>query len=47
MPPYDYYDGADYFWDRYENKEHMFQYWVCLYYSVLVIGGNEMGPKEL
>ena len=25
----------------------MFLYWVCLYYSVLVIGGNEMGPKEL
>ena len=25
----------------------MFLYFVCLYYSVLVIGGNEMGPKEL
>lgn len=25
----------------------MFLYWVCLYYSVLVIGGNELGPKEL
>jgi len=22
-------------------------YSVCLYYSVLVIGGNELGPKEL
>jgi len=25
----------------------MFLYFVCLYYSCLVIGGNEMGPKEL
>ena len=24
----------------------MFVYGVCLYYATLVIGGNEMGPKE-
>lgn len=47
MPPYDYYDGNDPFWVRYENDDRMFLYWVCIYYSVLVIGGNEMGPKEL
>lgn len=47
VPPYDYYDSGDPFWDRYENDDRMFIYWVCLYYSVLVIGGNEMGPKEL
>jgi energy-coupling factor transporter ATP-binding protein EcfA2 len=47
IPPYDYYDGADPFWERYRNEERFFIYWVCLYYSVLVIGGNEMGPKEL
>ena len=47
IPPYDYYDGADPFWERYKNDERFFIYWVCLYYSVLVIGGNEMGPKEL
>ena len=47
IPPYDYYDGNDGFWLRYENEEWMYLYFVCLYYSVLVIGGNEMGPKEL
>ena len=47
VPPYDYYDSADNFWERYEANDHMFCYFVCLYYSVLVIGGNEMGPKEL
>ena len=48
VPPYDYYDGADQFWERYEKgDQQMFLYWVCLYYSVLVIGGNELGPKEL
>lgn len=25
----------------------MFLYFVCIYYSVLVIGGNEMGPTEM
>jgi len=48
IPPYDFYDGTDNFWERYETQEEqIFLYLVCLYYSVLVIGGNEMGPKEL
>lgn len=47
QPPYDWYDGNDNFWDRYENEEHMFIYFVCIYYSVLIIGGNEMGPTEM
>ena len=48
IPPYDFYDGNDNFWERYETGEdQIFLYFVCLYYSVLVIGGNEMGPKEL
>ena len=25
----------------------MFIYFVCIYYSVLIIGGNEMGPTEM
>lgn len=48
IPPYDYYDGNDNYWEKYEEGgNEMFLYFVCLYYSVLVIGGNEMGPKEL
>lgn len=47
IPPYDYYDGKDNFWDHYQTGEELYLYFVCLYYSVLVIGGNEMGPKEL
>lgn len=48
IPPYDFYDGQDNYWKRYEaGGQEMFLYFVCLYYSVLVIGGNEMGPKEL
>ena len=48
VPPYDYYDGADNYWDRYRaGDQQIFLYLVCLYYSVLVIGGNEMGPTEL
>ena len=48
IPPYDYYDGSELYWDKYEEGgNEMFLYLVCLYYSVLVIGGNEMGPKEL
>ena len=47
IPPYDFYDGNDNFWERYEAGDEIFLYLVCLYYSVLVIGGNEMGPKEL
>ena len=47
IPPYDFYDGTDNFWVRYRAEEQSFMYLVCLYYSVLVIGGNELGPKEL
>ena len=48
IPPYDFYDGNDNYWERYEaGDQQIFLYLVCLYYSVLVIGGNEMGPKEL
>lgn len=48
VPPYDFYDGRDNYWVRYEKGgEEMFLYFVCLYYSVLVIGGNELAPKEL
>lgn len=47
QPPYDFYDGKDNLWERYRNHEYMFLYSVCLYYSVLVIGGNELGPREL
>ena len=46
QPPYDYFDGTERFWDKYENKDYFFIYCVCLYYSVLVIGGNELGPRE-
>ena len=47
-PPYDFFDGNDNYWEKYdEGGNEMFLYLVCLYYSVLVIGGNEMGPKEL
>ena len=46
VPPYDYYDGSEFFWTKFENNETAFIYCVCLYYSVLVIGGNELGPKE-
>ena len=47
IPPYDFYDGSDNFWEEYRQENHLFMYLVCLYYSVLVIGGNELGPKEL
>jgi len=47
VPPYDFYDGNDNFWKRYRREDHPFMFSVCLYYSVLVIGGNELGPKEL
>ena len=47
IPPYDFYDGADPFWKNYREENYLFMYLVCLYYSVLVIGGNELGPKEL
>ena len=46
QPPYDYFDGSERFWDKYENGDYFFIYCVCLYYSVLVIGGNELGPRE-
>lgn len=45
-PPYDFFDGSEAFWGRYQDKEYEFVYAVCLYYATLVIGGNEMGPKE-
>jgi hypothetical protein len=32
-------DGTDQDWD--------YQYFVCLYYGVLVIGGNELGPTDI
>ncbi len=48
IPPYDYYDSTELYWSKYkEGGNEIFLYLVCLYYSVLVIGGNEMGPKEL
>lgn len=31
----------------YNDPDPYFAYFVCLYYSVLVMGGNEMGPKSL
>lgn len=46
VPPYDFFDGTEKFWDRQQNGEVMFIYSVVLYYATLVIGGNEMGPKE-
>ena len=46
VPPYDYFDGTESFWSKVENKDVTFVYTVCLYYSVLVVGGNELGPKE-
>ena len=46
VPPYDFFDGTEFFWMRHENGEVEFVYFVCLYYATLVIGGNEMGPKE-
>ena len=46
QPPYDYYDGSENFWGHVEDENFFFIYCVCLYYSVLVIGGNELGPKE-
>ena len=46
VPPYDYFDGSESFWSKVENKDVTFVYTVCLYYSVLVVGGNELGPKE-
>ena len=46
IPPYDFFDGSGMFWHRHENGEWGFVYFVCLYYATLVIGGNEMGPKE-
>ena len=48
IPPFDYYDGTEQYWTKYEEGgNEIFCYLVCLYYSVLVIGGNEMGPTEL
>ena len=46
IPPYDFFDGSEVFWARFENGETLFVYSVVLYYATLVIGGNEMGPKE-
>ena len=46
VPPYDFFDGSEAFWMRFENGEWGFVYYVCLYYATLIIGGNEMGPKE-
>ena len=46
IPPYDFFDGAEQFWGKFQRGETWFVYSVCLYYATLVIGGNEMGPKE-
>ena len=51
IPPYDFFDGSEKFWEkvnpvRTDEPDYWFVYSVCLYYATLVIGGNEMGPKE-
>ena len=48
-PPFDshYHDGDDSIWAHYENGDNWFVYGICIYYSVLVIGGNDLMPQEL
>ena len=48
-PPYDshIHEGDDNIWTFYENEQHWLVYWICLYYSVMVIGGNDLMPMEL
>ena len=45
IPPYDFYDytQSNFFYDK-EQSSKFRRYWVCMYYMVLVIGGNELGP---
>lgn len=45
IPPYDFYDYTQSnFFEPKEVSSKMRRYWVCMYYMVLVIGGNELGP---
>lgn len=48
-PPYDshIHEGDDSIWTHYENGDHWFVYFICLYYSVMVIGGNDLMPVVL
>mmetsp|Transcript_99790 Transcript_99790/g.137269 ORF Transcript_99790/g.137269 Transcript_99790/m.137269 type:complete len:292 (-) Transcript_99790:372-1247(-) len=43
IPPYDF---IDYTKSHFFEDEILRRYYVCLYYSVLIIGGNELGPSS-
>lgn len=50
VPPFDYIDGSkSVFYLKADGTEQSwtFQYGCCLYYMMLVIGGNEMGPTDV
>lgn len=50
IPPFDYNDGSKsvfYTQPGGEPQTWTYQYGVCLYYMMLVIGGNEMGPSDV
>jgi hypothetical protein len=51
IPPFDYIDGSKsvfYFKeDKVTPQSWTYQYGCCLYYMMLVIGGNEIGPTDL
>lgn len=51
IPPFDYIDGSKsvYWWKDREagiKADWTYQYGVCLYYCMLAIGGNELGPAD-
>ena len=43
VPPYDFIDWTK---SNFFEDDVFRQYWVCLYYSVLIVGGNELGPSS-
>lgn len=50
LPPFDYIDGSkSVFWYQAPDVKQSwtYQYGCCLYYMMLAVGGNELGPGDL
>jgi hypothetical protein len=45
IPPYDFWDYTQSDFFHPEESVPWRRFFVCMYYMVLVIGGNEMGPQ--
>lgn len=50
IPPYDYIDGSKsefYFKANGDKQDWTYQYGCCLYYMMIIVGGNEIGPGDM